>query len=180
MNFSIIESLMYQASHWFLVPVLVSIVLMFFYTSFVLGMFSCQTIQRYMNKSRYLNMTLAIDGSRPIQTVQGYTLFSLIADKPYVSTDELDVFALKQLDTMRSITRIAPMMGLIATMIPMGPALQSLADGNVQGISENLIIAFSAIIFSLMAAALTFWIASVKKRWMAQELIDAELFRQRK
>ena len=81
-------------------------------------------------------------------------------------------------DTLRNVTRIAPMMGLIATLIPMGPALQSLADGNVQGISENLIVAFSAIIFSLIASAVTFWVASVKKRWMAQELIDAEPYRE--
>lgn len=177
MNFSIIESLMYQASHWFLMPVLISIVLMFFYTSFVLGVFSCQIVQRYFYKTDYLAMTVASKQPKQIQSVQGYQLFSLIANKPGASNDELDVFALTQLDTMRSVTRIAPMMGLIATMIPMGPALQSLAEGNVQGISENLIVAFSAIIFSLMAAAVTFWVASVKKRWMAQELIDAEPFR---
>lgn len=178
MNFSIIENLMYQASHWFLMPVLISIVLMFFYTWFVLGMFSWQIVQRYFNKNDYLTMTRKKESSKQIQPVQGYQLFSLIANKPEASNDELDVYALTQLDTMRSVTRIAPMMGLIATMIPMGPALQSLADGNVQGISENLIVAFSAIIFSLMAAAVTFWIGSVKKRWMAQELIDAEPFRQ--
>ncbi len=172
-----IESLMYQASHWFLIPVLISIVLMFFYTSFVLGMFSCQTVQRYFYKTDYRAMTSVSEKSKQIKAVQGYQLFNLIANKPQASNDELDVFALTQLDTMRSVTRIAPMMGLIATMIPMGPALQSLADGNVQGISENLIVAFSAIIFSLMAAAVTFWVASVKKRWMAQELIDAEPFR---
>ena len=56
-------------------------------------------------------------------------------------------------------------------MIPMGPALKSLADGNIQGISENLIVAFSAVIFGLIIASITFWIASVKKRWMVEELV---------
>jgi biopolymer transport protein ExbB/TolQ len=46
-----------------------------------------------------------------------------------------------------------------------------LADGNVQGISENLIVAFSAVIFGLVIASITFWIASVKKRWLAGELV---------
>ena len=63
------------------------------------------------------------------------------------------------------------MLGLIATMIPMGPALKSLADGNIQGISENLIVAFSAVIFGLVIASITFWIASGKKRWMVEELV---------
>jgi biopolymer transport protein ExbB/TolQ len=54
----------------------------------------------------------------------------------------------------------------------MGPALKSLADGNVQGISENLIVAFSAVIFGLVIASITFWIATIKKRWLATELVD--------
>ena len=57
-------------------------------------------------------------------------------------------------------------------MIPMGPALKSLADGNIQGISENLSIAFAAVIFALAAASLTFIAVSIKKRWLAQDLVD--------
>ncbi len=177
MSFSFIESLMYQASHWFLTPVLISIILMFLYAWFVSGRFICQIVQRYLNSSNYLYLIDSQRKSKKISSLGGYTLFSVIANNPQASNDELDVFALTELDTMRNVTRIAPMMGLIATMIPMGPALKSLADGNVQSISENLIVAFAAIIFSLIAASLTFWVASVKKRWMAQEMIDAEPFR---
>lgn len=167
---------MYQASHWFLTPVLISIILMFFYAWFVLGRFVFQIIQRFLSHSHYQHLIKS--KSKQIPPLNGYTLFSVIAINPQASNDELDVFALTELDTMRNITRVAPMMGLIATMIPMGPALKSLADGNVQSISENLIVAFAAIIFSLISASLTFWVASVKKRWMAQELIDAEPFRE--
>jgi len=59
-------------------------------------------------------------------------------------------------------------------MIPMGPALKSLADGNIQGISDNLVIAFSSVIFGLVISTITFWIASVQKRWLAVELIDCQ------
>ena len=72
------------------------------------------------------------------------------------------------------VTRISPMLGLIATMIPMGPALKSLADGNIQGISDNLVIAFSSVIFGLVVATLTFWVATVEKRWLAVELLDCQ------
>ena len=34
-----------------------------------------------------------------------------------------------------------------------------------------LIIAFSAVIFGLVIASITFWIASKKKRWLAAELV---------
>ena len=88
-----------------------------------------------------------------------------------VTSDELDLLALKNLENVRMVCRISPMLGLIATMIPMGPALKSLADGDIQGISDNLIVAFSAVIFGLVIASITFYIASVKKRWLATELV---------
>ena len=66
------------------------------------------------------------------------------------------------------------MLGFIATMIPMGPALKSLADGNIQGISDNLVIAFSSVIFGLVIATVTFWVATVEKRWLAVELLDCQ------
>ena len=47
-----------------------------------------------------------------------------------------------------------------------------MGDGNVQGISENLVVAFSAVIFGMVIASVTFWLASVKKRWLAVELVD--------
>jgi len=59
-------------------------------------------------------------------------------------------------------------------MIPMGPALKSLADGNIQGISDNLVIAFSSVIFGLVIATITFWVATVEKRWLAVELLDCQ------
>jgi biopolymer transport protein ExbB/TolQ len=83
---------------------------------------------------------------------------------------DIETFALKELEYLRIATRVAPMLGLVATMIPMGPALKALANGNVQGISENLIVAFTAVIFGLITASITFWIASIKKHWLVVEM----------
>lgn len=41
---------------------------------------------------------------------------------------ELETLAIKRLGLARIATRVAPMLGLVATMIPMGPALKALAD----------------------------------------------------
>ena len=64
------------------------------------------------------------------------------------------------------------MLGLVATMIPMGPALKALSNGNIQGISENLIIAFAAVIFALVTASITYWITTVRRGWYAHEIKD--------
>ena len=162
-----LEDLMYRLSDFFMAPVLLMLALLFGYCLYALGGFACQYWQRRTNPAAY---TLdELKHQRP-RAIKGYLLISMFRLKPTISKDELDVAALQSLEAVRTVSRIAPMLGLIATMIPMGPARKSLADGNVQGISENLIVAFSAVIFGLVIATVTFWIASIKKRWLAVEL----------
>lgn len=165
-----LEQLMYQLSGWFMAPVLVVISVLFIYSLYAFGGFSTQWWQRRQNLPNYQH---AVRGKMPKpQKLGGYALMTHYCQQPDTSMDELDIMALKDLEVLRITTRIAPMLGLIATMIPMAPALKALGNGNVQGISENLIIAFSAVIFGMVIASITFWLAAVKKRWLAVELVD--------
>ncbi len=173
-----VEMLMYQVSGLLLPPVLIVITLLFFYSFFVLGSFAAQYFQRKRNGNDYYHAINSLSGealalrARP---VKGYRLFSHYQTNKTKTSDDLEIYALKQLEKQRIVTRIAPMLGLVATMIPMGPALKALADGNIQGISESLMIAFAAVIFGLMTASITFWTASVKKRWFVGELNDLQV-----
>ena len=153
----LLESLMYQASQVFLFPTLVVISLLFVYAFFLLGMFAMQWWQRRQ----------ARDGA----PTRGHHLLTWAQAQPQASADELDVKAHRLLALPRIATRVAPMLGLIATMIPMGPALKGLSDGNLAQVSDNLAVAFAAVILSLIAAAITFWVVSVQRRWLAEELV---------
>jgi len=166
-----IEELMYQMSDFFMAPVLILLVLMFAYSLFAFGQFVCQTAQRRRHQASYRQSLQYELGQAPASSLPGYPLATLAQQTPTITKDQLDVAALEDMEGVRTASRLAPMLGLIATMVPMGPALKSLADGNVQGISENLIVAFSAVIFGLVIASITFWIASVKRRWLAAELV---------
>lgn len=166
-----IEQIMYQLSDFFMAPVLCIIALLFIYSLFATGQFFCQTVQRRRNYMSFVQLINGKLGRESDLKLEGYPMATLANEIPNISQDQLDVAALKELEGVRNVSRLAPMLGLIATMIPMGPALKSLADGNIQGISENLIVAFSAVIFGLVIASITFWIASVKKRWMVEELV---------
>lgn len=166
-----LEQAMYQLSELFMAPVLILIGLLFIYSLFATGQYVMQSIQRKQNKTEFYRLLNSELGEDNQLKLVGYPLAQLANNYPKVSKDQLDVNALKLLEGVRNVSRLAPMLGLIATMVPMGPALKSLADGNIQGISENLIVAFSAVIFGLVIASITFWIASVKKRWLAEELV---------
>lgn len=166
-----IEDVMYQMSDFFMAPVLVLLLLLFAYSVYQLGSFMIQAWQRHRNHRCIHALQDADAPVSPVTDMRGYALVGLYHRRPSISRDELDVAAMELLEGVRTVSRLAPMLGLIATMVPMGPALKSLANGNIQGISENLIVAFSAVIFGLVIASITFWIASVKKRWLAAELV---------
>jgi biopolymer transport protein ExbB/TolQ len=175
-NIQFLEVTMAQASELLMAPIIVLICTLVVYAIYALGNFCSQYLVRKQNQ---LNYTRQVASSNDLQvtTHNGYPIHNFFILNPQASEDELEVVALKQLENLRIVTRIAPMLGLIATMIPMGPALQALADGNIQGISENLIIAFAAVIWGLVISSITFWPASVKKRWCAVELINIRKIR---
>lgn len=147
-----IESLMFQMSQIFLVPTLALIALLFLYAWYILGRFVVQAWQRRRGSGRLL--------------------LAWWRQNPSASADELDVRAHTLLETERIVTRIAPMLGLVATMIPMGPAMKSLSDGNFAAVSENLMVAFSAVILALISASATFLVVNVRRRWLAEELLE--------
>jgi len=166
-----LEMTMAQASELLMAPIIVLICLLVVYAIYALGRFFSQYLVRKQNKLAYVSQ-ISSPTDKQVTTHNGYPIHNYFIENPTASEDELEVVALKQLENLRIVTRIAPMLGLIATMVPMGPALQALADGNIQGISENLIIAFAAVIWGLVISSITFWPASVKKRWCAVELIN--------
>ena len=165
-----LEEVMYQMSDFFMAPVLILLAILFAYSLISLGSFTCQAWQRRSNRQHF-KLLLQHHGVVEPKHLRGFPLASLFNSNRTVTRDELDIAAFEDIEGVRTVSRLAPMLGLIATMVPMGPALRSLADGNVQGISENLIVAFSAVIFGLVIASITFWIASVKKRWLASEFV---------
>jgi len=57
------------------------------------------------------------------------TLLAAQRADPGLTLAELAALALERLEFARIATRVAPMLGLVATMIPMGPALKALGDG---------------------------------------------------
>ncbi len=153
-----IDTIMYTLSQLFLTPTLFIILMMFIYSFIVLGSFIFQIISR-----RVHTMQLQTKGAYPIINFYKQNLSS--------SMDEMELFAYKKLEYTRNVSRIAPMMGLIATLIPLGPALKALTDGNIAGMSEGLIIAFSGVTMGLIAASITYWIGNVRKSWYADEII---------
>lgn len=155
-----IESWMYTIGQLFLIPTLLAIALLFFYSLFAFGQFAMAHVQR---KKQRINASAAQSSA--------YPLLRWASRHPGASPDERDLAAHRLLEVPRVATRVTPMLGLVATMIPMGPALKSISSGDIAAVADNLAVAFSAVILALIASALTYWIVSVRRRWLAEEIV---------
>lgn len=62
------------------------------------------------------------------------------------------------------------MLGLVATMLPMGPALLALTRDDAKTMGENLVVAFSAVVLALISASIAFLILTIRRRWLLQDL----------
>ena len=129
---------------------------MFLFAFFALGMFVLEWVQR-------------IQAQRKSQSYPN-VLHHYVQQTPNCRFEDLELMILKRLEPFRIVSRAAPMLGLVATMIPMGPALLSLSENNTKNVSENLVVAFSAVITALLAASITFVILTVRRRWLLTEL----------
>lgn len=150
MNF--IELTMAEIASLFLMPVLLILAVMFAYAFYELGRFSFEGLMRFMGKG----------AEQPLKRFWN--------KHPQADQQEVELHLLRQLEPLRLVSRVAPMLGLVATMIPMGPALMAVANGNFQEVASQLTVAFAAVIIALLAASMTFWTLSVRRRWLLEEL----------
>lgn len=72
------------------------------------------------------------------------------------------------------LTRVGPMLGLLGTLIPLGPALTGLGAGNMQQLSSNLVVAFAATVVGLVASCVAYGMGLVRRGWSGRDLDDLD------
>lgn len=63
------------------------------------------------------------------------------------------------------LARLAPMLGLLGTLIPLGPGIIALGQGDTYTLSTSLLTAFDTTIAGLVAAALAIVVSAIRRRW---------------
>ena len=82
--------------------------------------------------------------------------------------------ATKRLEHTRILIRVGPILGLMGTLIPISPALVGLAQGDVQALSNNLVIAFSTTVVGLLIGGLAYVITAFRDRFYQQDVVTLE------
>lgn len=85
-----------------------------------------------------------------------------------------EIAADKDLAISKTLTKLGPILGLMGTLIPMGPALAGLASGDIASMAYNMQIAFATTVVGLVAGAVGFLTQQVKQRWYLQDMTNLE------
>lgn len=87
---------------------------------------------------------------------------------------DYEIAADKELGQSKLLVKIGPMLGLMGTLIPMGPALVGLSTGDIASMAYNMQVAFATTVVGLFAAAIGFITQQVKQRWYLKDLANLE------
>ena len=76
------------------------------------------------------------------------------------------------------VARLAPMLGLLGTLIPLGPGIIALGQGDTFTLSSSLLTAFDTTIAGLLAAAVATVVSSLRRSWYKEYMSVLEVLSQ--
>jgi biopolymer transport protein ExbB/TolQ len=79
----------------------------------------------------------------------------------------------------RMLVKVGPSLGLLGTLIPMGTALASLATGNLETMSGQMIVAFTTTIIGLATGTLAYVVAAVRQAWVTETIREQRYLAER-
>lgn len=183
-----ISDILYWISTGLLVPVIVLLIFFFIRALLLIGGFFGQylSIRRTASLIRERldgldkNNVMSLSGSLPKKNpslVATYMKRLLEADSAAMRKRllaEFEIMADKDLSASKTLGKMGPMLGLMGTLIPMGPALAGLSAGDIASMAYNMQVAFSTTVVGLFSAAVGFVTQQVKQHWYLQDMADLE------
>ncbi|MBE6498126.1 MAG: MotA/TolQ/ExbB proton channel family protein [Methanobrevibacter sp.] len=94
-----------------------------------------------------------------------------LARKLFEFEEEKTLSTLQKTDI---ITRIGPTLGLMGTLIPMGPGLAALGAGDINTLASSLTVAFNTTIVGIGSGALCYVLGKIRSGWYDRYLSDLD------
>lgn len=179
-----ITDILYWISSGLLVPVILILIFFFLRSLLLLGGFFSQYLT--MRKSGILlqkevkqftadNLYTLSDhlpkGKLPVVTCISKMLENRNSPaKVTFLLDEYECLVERELETPKMFTKMGPMLGLMGTLIPMGPALVGLSSGDIASMAYNMQVAFATTVIGLFAGGIGFVVKAVKQRWYRRDM----------
>lgn len=98
--------------------------------------------------------------------------------KRWQQSREISAFenlARKRIERSDFISRIAPMLGLMGTLIPLGPGLAALGEGELSILTTAMSVAFDTTVLGLLVGICGFVMGRWRRRWYETTLDIMEI-----
>lgn len=186
---NIISDILYWISTGLLVPVIVLLIVLFGRALLLVGSFYGQYLSIRKTEALLRNELNALTPAtvtelaaklpeKSSSLVMSYIRQVLEAHDSPAQVQRLlanfEIAADKDLAISKTLTKLGPILGLMGTLIPMGPALAGLASGDIASMAYNMQIAFATTVVGLVAGAVGFLTQQVKQRWYLQDMTNLE------
>ncbi|GLQ00320.1 hypothetical protein GCM10007891_21730 [Methylophaga thalassica] len=89
-------------------------------------------------------------------------------------TDAFETLAFKRIERSDFLARIAPMLGLMGTLIPLGPGLSALGNGELSILTTAMSVAFDTTVLGLFVGIIGFVLGRLRRRWYDEVLTSME------
>ncbi len=185
---NLLTNLLYWISTAFLIPVIVLLLFIFIRALISVGIlygtylhrikftrnwdeFTNSISNKFFDSSSDTTIAGNIDFSSCIQNLIGCQWHSIHSEK---IISDFELLCEKKLMLSKTFLRIGPMLGLMGTLIPMGPALVGLASGDIASMALNMQVAFSTTVIGIFIGAIGFVQMMIYQRWYSQDISNLE------
>ena len=195
-NDSYLPDILHDIAQGLLSPTMVCIILLILVSAFFVGQVIVEyfTERRHFKQNRsaivndindasYQDVTDVVAESKLLRFQKG----ALITVSRNMGLPEESLFALAQMEIgaaekhyknrlawTETISKIAPLLGLMGTLIPLGPGIVALGQNNVVLLSHSLLLAFDATVCGLVCAILALIVSKVRSGWYDQYIETLE------
>lgn len=186
---NVISNILYWISTGLLVPVIVLLIFFFIKAIILIGAFFGQYLQykktaipfydriEKLSPENYGEFVNSLP-KKPSNMMVAYA-DRIVAAKGNDARIELllseyEIDASKEISTSKTLTKMGPILGLMGTLIPMGPALVGLATGDIASMAYNMQVAFATTVVGLVVSAIGFLTQQVRERWSVKNITMLE------
>lgn len=184
-----ISNILYWISTGLLVPVIVLLIYLFLRSLVMIGTFFGQYMQERRSASKVALFLKGVDSTNieesdeklkelPNSVLKGYMqqVMENRGNEPRLEMllSEYEIDADRNISSSKVLTKMGPILGLMGTLIPMGPALVGLAQGDIASMAYNMQVAFATTVVGLVVSAIGFLTQQVKERWAMSNMTALE------
>ena len=99
-------------------------------------------------------------------------ILSELAESEHLGKKSRETLARRLIDNEED--KIAPTLGLMGTLIPMGPGLAALGTGDVTTLASAITIAFNTTVIGIGSGAIAYFASKLRRRWFGEYLANLD------